>query len=199
MRDEDFLTGKKEFDPYKTLANVGFSYKHRPFSMTFRSTTSQGEKLISTMDRTLVMFDKYLEIGFHINSQKLFGAGEHKSAFLLKPGLYSIFARDQEGTPVAKGDGRTPLYGAHPFIMFQSRESGDFAALYFFNSNAQQFSVTFLEDGTSIVNYVTTGGVLDFFVLTHGNAKSIMRAYFDLIGRPLLPPFWALGFHQCSF
>ena len=40
----------------------------------------------------------------------------------------------------------------------------------------------------------TVGGVLDFFVFVGENPEHVIELYTLLIGRPFLPPFWALGF-----
>ena len=68
LDDEQYLTGKKNFHEHLTLDSVGFSFSDQPFSMKFNSTKTDDEILISTEERTLVMFDKYLEIGFRITS-----------------------------------------------------------------------------------------------------------------------------------
>ena len=40
----------------------------------------------------------------------------------------------------------------------------------------------------------TMGGVLDLFVFVGDNPGQVTELYTSLIGRPILPPFWALGF-----
>lgn len=40
------------------------------------------------------------------------------------------------------------------------------------------------------------GGMLDVFWLGGPSLEAVVRQYHTLVGRPLLPPAWALGFHQ---
>jgi lysosomal alpha-glucosidase len=40
------------------------------------------------------------------------------------------------------------------------------------------------------------GGVFDFFIFLGPKPQDVIREYVSLIGRPTLPPFWSLGYHQ---
>ena len=37
------------------------------------------------------------------------------------------------------------------------------------------------------------------YVITEANPKLVISAYYDLVGRPTLPPMWALGWNQCRW
>jgi len=49
------------------------------------------------------------------------------------------------------------------------------------------------------LTYRTTGGVLDLYVMTGPSPDSVVAQYTELVGRPFLPPYWALGFHLCRW
>uniref|UniRef100_A0A672YP82 P-type domain-containing protein n=1 Tax=Sphaeramia orbicularis TaxID=375764 RepID=A0A672YP82_9TELE len=44
------------------------------------------------------------------------------------------------------------------------------------------------------VTYRTIGGVLDFYVLFGDTPEQVVQEFLELIGRPVLPPYWSLGF-----
>jgi alpha-glucosidase (family GH31 glycosyl hydrolase) len=50
----------------------------------------------------------------------------------------------------------------------------------------------------SILNFRSTGGILDFFTFVGETPEEVIKLYHNVIGRPYLPPFWALGYHQAS-
>lgn len=49
------------------------------------------------------------------------------------------------------------------------------------------------------LTYRTIGGVLDFFVFTGPSPDSVVEQYTDVILKPFMPPYWALGFHLCRY
>jgi alpha-glucosidase (family GH31 glycosyl hydrolase) len=65
--------------------------------------------------------------------------------------------------------------------------------LLLLNSNAMDAVV-----GPSSVSFRVTGGLLDVFVLVGPSPAAVLDQLTRVVGRPALPPHWALGFHQCK-
>jgi alpha-glucosidase (family GH31 glycosyl hydrolase) len=105
-----------------------------------------------------------------------------------------MWAKGQD-SPYDAGLGGKGVYGVHPFILVQSQTKGDFFGMFFKNSNAQSPVLKYRSDGGSTLSYITTGGVIDIYFFVHGSAKEIIQSYHNVIGKPTLPPFWALGWH----
>ena len=131
-------------------------------------------------------------------TQVLFGLGQHNAKFLLTEGLWTMFNRDKLGNSVANDCSKNHLYGSHPFLMDKTANK-KFFGLLFYSLNAQQVKISFSPSGKSLINYVTVGGVLDVFYFMPDSADNIIRKYNTLVGLPVLPPFWALGFQQSSW
>ena len=68
--------------------------------------------------------------------------------------------------------------------------------MFFRSANAQSPITRHMPDGKTLLSYVTTGGDLDIYFFFRGNAKAILAKYHNYLGKPALPPFWALGFHS---
>ena len=48
---------------------------------------------------------------------------------------------------------------------------------------------------TPALTFRTIGGILDFYIFTGPTPDLVLEQYTAVIGRPLLPPYWALGLH----
>ena len=49
------------------------------------------------------------------------------------------------------------------------------------------------------LTYRTIGGGLDFFVFLGPEPETVIDQYTQLIGRPMIPPYWALGFQIARY
>ena len=58
------------------------------------------------------------------------------------------------------------------------------------SSRCQQFGRCFC---------VCTSGILDFYFFLGPEPEAVVSQYLDLVGRPAMPPYWALGFHQSRY
>ena len=57
------------------------------------------------------------------------------------------------------------------------------------------FSDVFLSPAPA-VTWRTTGGIFDFHVMMGPTPEMVIQQYLEVIGRPEIPPYWALGFQM---
>ena len=48
------------------------------------------------------------------------------------------------------------------------------------------------------VTWKVIGGVLDFYILAGPTPSAVVHQLTEIVGRPHLPPYWSLGFHNCK-
>ena len=49
------------------------------------------------------------------------------------------------------------------------------------------------------IQHRTIGGIIDSYIFYPGSAEEVLQKYHAYIGRPYIPPFWSLGYHQCRW
>jgi alpha-glucosidase (family GH31 glycosyl hydrolase) len=69
--------------------------------------------------------------------------------------------------------------------------------MFFVSTGPQVFEVIkFTNSSRMVLNYITVGSVIEFYVLMLGNAQDIISRYQAMVGMPVMPPYYALGvFH----
>ncbi|XP_037294752.1 lysosomal alpha-glucosidase-like isoform X3 [Manduca sexta] len=138
----------------------------------------------------LILSNKMLQISAVLPTDRVFGLGEKRARFMnnMNWNTIAIFNRDR-----VPREGMN-LYGSHPFYLAVEQNGNSHGALLL-NSNAMDVVL----QPTPGITYRTIGGVLNLFVFAGPSPKDVVSQYTELIGRPFMPPYWALGFHLCKF
>lgn len=99
-----------------------------------------------------------------------------------------MFARDEP--PAYKKNS----YGVHPYYM-ALEEDGSATGVLLLNSNAMDVTL----QPTPALTYRTIGGILDFYMVLGPTPELVTQQYTQLIGRPAMTPYWALGFQLSRY
>lgn len=70
---------------------------------------------------------------------------------------------------------------------------GSVSGMFLLSSNAIEAVLT-----ETSVSLRVVGGMLDMYFFAGPTPAAFMEQYTRVIGRPRMPPFWSLGFHQCK-
>lgn len=151
------------------------------FGFKIVDVMNPGNWLVSTIGQTLLFSDKYIQMDFHLPSQRIYGLGDRIHEFLLNEGAFTMWTSGQQGQ-YDDGRGRGGLSGVHPFVLFETANRGVYAGLFFRNANAMTPVLRFNTDGTSTLSFITIGGQLEFYFLGQGSAHSVIQNYQGLIG-----------------
>ena len=160
------------------------NYTETPFSFeVFRNSDSAS---IFQFSSEFLFKDQYIEFTVPFSAEaKTFGLGESaRTHHALSAGsTFTLWARDE---PAAVLD--TNLYGSFPYYL-QLLDGRAHGAMLF-NSNGMD--VRLYEDS---LKFQVIGGVVDLYVFTGSSPSDVVRQYTDVVGRPVMQPYWAFGFH----
>jgi alpha-glucosidase (family GH31 glycosyl hydrolase) len=174
----------------------GFQSSSKKPGIQLLSPSQSNINYFSTENRNFVFSDKYLEMGFLVDSTSIYGFGERHRHFELRPGNYTAWTDGRDNLN-DQGTLGYNLYGDHPFVLVRLNDN-TFVGIFFKNSNAKTLEYIRVGYGQSVLNFRAIGGILDFYTFIGDTPEDVIRAYHKLIGSPYFPPFWALGFHQGS-
>ncbi|RWS25262.1 Lysosomal alpha-glucosidase-like protein, partial [Leptotrombidium deliense] len=188
--ESNFRRSKLSNKEYEVLVNKNpFS-----FSVIRKSTNAI---IFNTSVSDIIYGTRFKQISSKIGEANscIYGLAEHTTDLCIPTNerkLYTLFNRGDQ--PQEKNDTRFNLYGFHPFYLAMEKD-GNAHGVYFHNTNAMDIVV---QPGSTIT-YRTVGGHLDFFFLLGPQPDDVTTQYTSIVGRPFLPPYWALGFHLCRY
>ena len=185
-------------EDFSDIHSNGYVINDPKNPMNFKIKNKNNNTIFSFISENLVYSKFYISFSYSLTTDQIFGYGERVHNFKLSPGMYTIWLNDT-GTPVDDGLGGKGLYGHHPFILNRVND-GSFIGILFVNTNAQDLIISKPnDDGTVDLNQITIGGEIEFFIFIGQTPNEVISNYQSKIGFPNLPPFWALGYHQCRW
>ncbi|XP_072320167.1 lysosomal alpha-glucosidase [Eucyclogobius newberryi] len=160
-----------------------------PFGVIVRRR-STGTVLLNTTMAPLFYADQFLQVSSSLPSASIYGLGEHRSSFRhdVQWNTLTMWARDVPPTE------KTNLYGVHPFYL-GLEEAGLAHGFFLLNSNAMDVVL----QPAPAITWRTIGGILDFYLFLGPEPASVVQQYLEVVGRPAMPIYWALGFHLCRW
>ena len=140
----------------------------------------------------LIVSDQFLQLPLRLPpGSALYGWGENEQDTLQHEPAWRTWGLYSRDSPP---DGATNMYGVHPRLTLLDSE-GRAAGILFLNSAAQELAIT---PAPGIV-YRTIGGIIDMYIFLGPGPEEVVAQYTAAVGRPPLPPYWALGFHLCRW
>lgn len=152
---------------------------------------STGTKIWDSSLPGFTFSDMFIQVSTRLSSEFVYGFGETEHPTYrhsLNYHTWGMFSKDQP--PGYKLN----CYGVHPFYM-GLENTADAHGVLLLNSNAMD--VTF--QPTPALTYRTLGGILDFYMVMGPTPELVVQEYTALIGRPVLPAYWSLGFQLCRY
>ncbi|KAK7081084.1 hypothetical protein SK128_022647, partial [Halocaridina rubra] len=174
------------------------SIEGQPFQFAVeRLGGTVGEELFNTIG-ALIFEDQFLQLTTILPSTYLYGFGENthstfKHTFSPRT-TQPIFARDH-----GVEEGILNVYGHHPYFVNVNPNTGEAHSVLFFNSNAMEYSTFLLDDGKPALTLRSIGGIIDLHFFLGPSLEDINRQYANMVGFPVFPQYWSLGFQLCRW
>ena len=187
----------------KTLKDFGLYISEEtsePFYITLINPENN-ELIFTTENSDFIYSDLFIGFGGFVSTNDIYGFGERFHELNLGDGKYTMWPNDTGGIHEDKGDGGYNAMGIHP-LGFHRTSQNTFIGLLFNNINAQDI---FIESGydkwnnTVLLEHRTIGGVIDYYITINDTPDKALISLHDIIGHPMLVPYWSLGFHQCRW
>ncbi|CAG4950910.1 unnamed protein product [Colias eurytheme] len=190
----------KRFEPpYPEVPLVFGSVSHVRYRVQVDSS-AVGFKVIRNEDNVtiwnaqnvggLILSDKFLQLSTILPTNYTYGFGEKQARFLndMNWKTHTLFNKDIAPTEDVN------LYGSHPFYL-ALETNGNSHGVLLLNSNAMDIVL----QPTPAITYRTIGGILNFYIFLGPSPSDVVSQYTEIIGKPFMPPYWALGFHLCKY
>ena len=194
------------------LDSLGFELEagiDQPFSFNIKDRKSKeyiyrfdGANFLFT--DTLIMFDQLL------TSKYIYGFGERNFDFNLEIGKYTTWPNDTTVTYKDQGTGGYNLMGHQPIGLHRTKK-GKYLGFIFMNINAQDLVINTVNDKfknnkdkiknnfSYYLRHITIGGIINYFITLGNTPEEAISEIHRIIGRPIIPPFWGFGWHQCRW
>ena len=207
------LLKEKEKNTYlNNLDKIGFVLNggiNEPFGFKLKlkdSKTKKNEEIYNfdgsnfLYSDTLIMFDQLL------TTKYIYGFGERNFDFNLEIGKYTTWPNDTTTTYKDKGTGGYNLMGHQPIGLHKTKNN-KYLGFIFMNINAQDLIINSTDTKEIYKNkennefkyfmrHITIGGIINYYITIGDTPEEALLEIHKIIGRPCLPPYWALGWHQ---
>ena len=175
--------------------------KNFNFDLYFESPEDNQKKIFYSFktDKNFLFSDNLISFQSYLTTDDIYGFGERIHNFKLEEGVYTIWPIDRRNL-VDDGKGSKNLYGHQPIGLHKTKYKDIWLGFVFLNSNAQDVQIhrNTLEQKT-ILSHKTIGGIIDYYIIVDNSPENVIKDIHYLIGKPILPPYWALGVHQCRW
>ena len=168
--------------------NYKFSFTESPFSFEL-TRVSDGRSLFK-LDDSFIFKDQYLQFATYIDAgATTFGLGESArlSQAIRSGTTHTLWAVDR--TAMFFGQN---MYGSFPYYLQMVNGTAHGAMLM--NSNGMDIQLS-----DERLTFKPIGGIFDLYVFAGSSPAAVVDQYTQIVGRPMMMPYWSLGFHNCKY
>ena len=202
-KSEGYSEKLKTCTKLKTLDDFGLIISEDPEKPFYVSLTNKesGELIFTTENTDFLYTDVFIAFAGLVTSNDVYGFGERYHQLKLGDGKFTMWPNDTSGIHEDPGNGGGNAMGIHP-LGFHRTAKHSYVGLLFNNINAQDLIIksNYAQGNNHVLfEHRTIGGVIDYYITLNDTPDKALISIHDVIGHPILPPYWSLGFHQCRW
>ncbi|MCJ1439463.1 hypothetical protein MMC27_008857 [Xylographa pallens] len=172
---------------------LSFTYTESPISFAVHRVDS-GETIFDTSKTPFIFESQYVRLRTSLpDHPNLYGFGDDTDPFRLNTTDYvrTLWVRDAYLIPSG-----TNLYGNHPIYFEHRASTNETHGVFMLNSDGIDVKVNNTASSGQYLEYNMIGGVIDMYILAGPSPVDTARQYRQVIGQPVMMPYWGLGFHH---
>ena len=182
--------------PLKSNGIIINENQNEPFSFKI---IKNKETILTTEKGNLLFSEYFLTLGIYLTSNDIYGFGERYHNFKLGDGIFTTWPNDTGGTYEDLGTGGYNLMSHQP-LGFHKTSKGKFLGILFNNINAQDLYINSkIIHNLTYFEHRTIGGIIEYYFSYGNTPDEVILKLHEIIGRPIIPPFWSFGYHQCRW
>ena len=186
----------KSNPPLDSFYSLYFSNKTDIFSFELRDNNNIS---FYTFSSDIFLYaDRYINFESILTTNDIYGFGERGHELKLNDGVYTIWPNDTGGIQDDLGIGGKNGYSHQPVGLHKTKIENIWLGFAFLNSNNQDVVINSKnrKDGKTSLQHKTIGGIIDYYIIVGNSPINVVKKIQMLLGKPFLPPYWAVGAHQ---
>ena len=194
IEDDPFENNSKEINTYKLIINLSdfeiYYYMNEDLLITF----NQKHTINLLNDTTKNLKSNIFDFQFQ-NIDQCYGLPERPQSLFLKDGNIRLYNTDDPGQIP---ESRKPTYGSIPMIHGVNK---NYIVTVFNNNSSENIIEIKSEKRNKNKNilWITEGGIIDIYLTSDNNYYQNHKKIAEITGYSIMPPLWALGYHQCRW
>ncbi len=168
--------------------NYEVEYTHKPF--TFEVKRKADGVSLFKLSSDMLFKDQFIQFStWTDDTAKTYGVGEStRMEQALQPGTTkTLWAVDIPAASMYNN-----LYGSYPYYVQLVRGSAHGAMLM--SSNGMDVVLA-----QNSITFKVLGGMIDLYIFSGPTPNAVVQQYTSIVGRPMMVPYWSLGFHNCKY
>ena len=178
---------------------ISFTNTSDIFSFELKRKNNNTQSFYTFSSDTFLYTDRFINFESLLTSKDIYGFGERGHELRLDEGVYTIWPNDTGGIKIDPGEGGLNGYSHQPIGLHKAKYDNTWLGFVFLNSNNQDVVIKYKNNEVTSLQHKTIGGIIDYYIIIGQSPVEVVHNIQHILGKPFLPPYWAVGSHQSRY